>query len=407
MARFIYKAKEGPDHVREGELEAANLKEAVARVGQMGYIPVDIREGQGLTSRIPLPLFRRISFTRIGQNEKVVFLRQLYDFVDAEIPILRAIQLIIEQTHNLNFQSVLKEIRQAIENGEALSSALSRHKDLFPSYMVAMIRAGEISGRLKGVLKHLCELAEQQEEMAKRITGSLVYPAIIMGVGILTVFVLLTFVIPRLAVMFEDLDQQLPMVTQVLIGIGQFLSKFWWIPVGLIVAVVLFIRKRCATVEGKLFFDRRLLEWPLIGRLIKTQELERVARTLAIMLENGVEIVTALECVQNVVSNEILKREMNKVTEAVRGGKSLAASFRACPLFPEPVVTMVAVAEESGRVANGFRKWSQAYDRELERITKTFTTLLEPLMILVIGGMVGFMVLAMLLPVFQMNMVIN
>lgn len=408
MPRYFYKAKAGPGNTQEGVIEAADRQNAVTRIVKMGFIPLDVREEVNLKSVAGKPFFVQSKFfSGISLTDQVTFLRQLYDLVDAEIPILRAMQLVIEQTRNPVFKVILQDVRAAIENGDSLSKALFSRRDLFPPYLVAMIKAGEMSGRLKNSLMRVCELLEQQQETLSKIKSSLVYPAVILGVGFLTVLIILTFVIPRLAVMFEDLDQELPLVTRMLIDTGAFLSVFWWVPVIVGVGVAVWIQRLYATSNGKMMMDRFLLRVPLWGNFIMIQELGRLARTMGIMLENGVEIVSAMECVQGVIHNGVIRGHVKSAAEAVAQGSSLAAAFRASQFFPPAVVSMVGVGEESGRVQSGFLKWAQAYERESERIMKILTTLLEPLMILLIGGTVGFMVLAMLLPIFRMNLVIH
>jgi type II secretory pathway component PulF len=301
----------------------------------------------------------------------------------------------------------LLEVKNAVQGGDDLSQALAAHKNIFPGYFIFMIRAGEMSGRLKVVLKRLCELIEKQEETMSKIRMSMVYPALIFFIGFLTIFIILTFVIPRMAVMFDDLDQQLPMVTQILINTGHFLSVFWWLPGCAIIGLFLWIRKRRKTPGGKLFFDRLILRIPYWGHFLKIQEMERLARTMGTMLESGVDVPIALESAQGVINNEVIKIEFKRISQAVVQGSSLAAAFQTSPMFPANVIAMIGVGEESGRIENGFLKWAETFERESERTVKTVTTLIEPVMILVIGGVVGFMVIAMLLPIFRMNLIIN
>jgi|CXWL01.1.fsa_nt_gi type II secretory pathway component PulF len=408
MVRYFYKAKVGPTDIRQGVVDASDRQNAALKITQLGYIPLDINEDNielSTTEGSKLPQLFRPS--RVSFKDLSIFLRKLNDLVDAEIPLLRSLQLIESQTKNVFFRAILQQMRLAVQDGDSLSKALSTRLDIFPAYLASMVKAGEATGHLKSVLGRLCHLIEKQEESIIKVKTSLVYPALILSIGLLTVFILMIFVIPRMAAMFVDLGQELPALTNIFLNTSHFISVFWWLPLISLVVLFLGIRKMRNTVHGKILLDQIVLMVPFIGEFLKNLELARFARTMGILLENGVEIISAIGCVQGVVSNEVIRAEIEKISKAVSQGSSLTMAFRSSSMFSSTVTSMIGVGEESGHIEKGFLKWAELYERESDRTVKIATTLLEPVLILFIGGFVGLMVMAMLLPIFRMNLSVN
>lgn len=408
MLRFIYKAKAGPAEIRQGVIEADDRQLAVKKIIGFGLTPLEIRE-----EKVSKPVFEKKKlpvqpwFSRISLKDLTVFSTQLYDLVDADIPLLRVIELITQQTPRPWFKDVLKEIKKSVQDGRSLSQSLDLCRGIFPSYFIFLIKAGELSGRLKPVLKRLSQLTEKQDEVMARVRMSLTYPLFILLVGCLTIFVLVTFVVPRMAVMLEDLDQSLPLMTGILIAFGEFMARTWWLMVLAGLALFWGVRKKRQTPEGQLFFDRLFLKLPFFGRLFKIQELERMARVMGLMLENGVDLPKSLDCALGVMDNALLQLAMKKISRGVTQGQRLTDVLGSSPVFEQAVIDLIAVSEESGHLENGFLKWAEIYERESERTMKTATALLEPVMILILGGIVGLIVMAMLLPIFRMNLMMD
>jgi general secretion pathway protein F len=270
--------------------------------------------------------------------------------------------------------------------------------------LAGLVRAGEISGRLKGILERLSHLVQKERETKARLISGAIYPLLILIVGFLIVFALLTFVVPKLAEVFTDIGQDLPLVTQILLMTSGILSKTWWLFVVVVIAIILWIKSLAATVTGRLALENVIFRIPFWGEFIKTDDMERLARTIGTLLESGVETVAALECGSQTLKRETLKKELTKTVNAVREGVALSTAFAAAPIFSEDVVSMISVGEESGRGYQGFLQWAEISDRRLERMTKTATSLLEPALILFLGLIFGFIVMAMLLPIFNMSL---
>jgi general secretion pathway protein F len=284
---------------------------------------------------------------------------------------------------------------------------LAKYPEIFPPLYIHTVKAAEVSGQLPLVLNRLAGLLEADMQMQSRIKSSLLYPAIILMVGMLTLFVLLSFVLPRMTLMFEDFDAQLPLVTRMVVAISQVFAQFWWLMAAGITAGVWWIRAYLKTEPGKLWIDTTTLKIPLLRSFIENAQLSRFSRTLGMLLESGVPIVTALESVTLVVDNRALQEEIKTMTIKVKAGMSLTQAIKTSPLFPEMAADLIAVGQESGKLENGLYKLAASCERLAQEISGTFVTILGPAVLVVVVGIVGFMIVAMLLPMFQMNMIIN
>ncbi|MFH1360481.1 MAG: type II secretion system F family protein [Candidatus Omnitrophota bacterium] len=409
MPRFFYKAKKGPGETINGSLDAENLDGAISQIIRLGLAPLDVSTHPPKEGRIPkkaknpYPLFYR----RIKSTDRTMFTRQLFDLVEGGVPLLRALNVVVAQTLNPVFKGIIERIRSFVRDGGSLADALAQYPQVFSRLYVNMIHSGEISGNLDVVLGRLVEFADKDEETRAKVRSSLIYPALMLIVGTATIFVLLTFVIPRLTVMFDDLSQALPLPTIILITLSQFLERFWWLVLFVALLIAWYFRKLTQSAEGKLWLDQWKLKIPFLGKFIQDVEIGRFARTLGTLLQSGVTIVTALDAVWALLDNEVIRKEIRKVSEEVAGGASLSLALRKCPHFPDASRSVIAVGEESGHLEHALQKLADAYERQSDRSVKTVTSLLEPLLIVAIGAVVGFIVIAMLLPIFKMNLIIR
>jgi type II secretory pathway component PulF len=294
-----------------------------------------------------------------------------------------------------------------LQQGGSLSFALSKYPEIFPPLYIHTIKAAEVSGQLPLVLNRLAGFLESDIQMQARVRSSLLYPAIIFVVGMLTLFVLLSFVLPRMTSMFEDFDAQLPLATRIVVAISGVFAQFWWLMAVGITAAVWWCRAYLMTQPGKLWIDRSSLKVPLLRTFIENAQISRFSRTLGMLLESGVPIVTALESVTLVVDNRALQEEVKKMTAKVKAGMSLTQAVKTSPLFPEMAVDLISVGQESGKLENGLYKLAASAERKAQEMAGTFVTILGPAVLVVVVGIVGGMIVAMLLPMFQMNMIIN
>lgn len=401
MAKFLYKAKEGPDRVIEGTMEAESREQVLDRLQAMGYFPVSIREETPAQEKA----FAFIGEARIRRNDLAIFTRQLSDLLDSGITLFKALHLIEEQTENFPMRQLISTLATEIKEGRRFSETLTRFPGVFSRLYVALVRAGEVGGMLERVLAGLADYLEREQEMYAKVRAALAYPLLMLAVGLATIFILMSFVIPRLVAMFKGLGQSLPLPTLILINISSFLQHFWWLILAVFVLIFFGIDRRAKTKEGKLFFDQLKLKLPLFGELMKKSEIARFGRTLSTLLGNGVPMLVSLDTVVPVVNNALIQKEVERMFNEVRDGSSLSKTIAKSPYFPPLVANMIAVGEEGGVLERSLLKVSESYEREVERIVKVITSLIEPIMILAMGSIVGFIVISMLLPIFQINLV--
>ena len=407
--RFAYKAKQGPQKIVDGTIDAQNLEGAIAQILERGLTPVDVRarETPAASKSASAHKHRFSLFRRVSSAEVVAFTRQVSDLLTAGVPLLRALTIVDRQIKPSVFKERVKQMILTVRDGGSFSSALSQSPDAFPLLYAHMVRSGELAGNLDVVMTRLADFMEKDQDVRTQMVTALIYPALIMVTGIITVFVLLTWVIPKITIIFEDLNQTLPLPTVVLMAVSDFFVQFWWMILLAAAAAGLYVTRFYATPGGRLWLDRVKLRIPLAGDFLKDVQLGRFARTLGTLLESGVGIITALESVSMVMDNEVLRQEAREIAAQVKDGQSLTGAVRDKKYFPEAAVSMISVGEESGQTEKGLHKLADYHERRSRRFMKRMTSLMEPALILFLGGVVGFVVMAMLLPIFRMNMVIQ
>ncbi|MBL7068658.1 MAG: type II secretion system F family protein [Candidatus Omnitrophica bacterium] len=401
MPLYEYKAKKSPTEIVEGTIEANSETSALAKLSRLGYYPISIaKEGVGGKRSSSLYLFKRVRL-----HDLSVFTRQLSDLLDSGLTLLNALNIIYQQTENKTFQSIIGDIRDQVRDGRPFSEALKRYPDTFSSLFISMARSGETGGMLESILERLANFSEAEERVKTKIKSALAYPAVMASVGLITIIVLITFVIPKIVGMFEDLGQTLPLPTAVLVNISGLFIGYWYIILGFVALIVFILTRITKTEEGRVTIDRIKLGLPVTGNLIKKSEVASFSRTLGTLLENGVPILESLETVSNTMQNAVLKKEIVKAYQEVRDGKSLSKSLLTKRHFPIFATNMIAVGEEGGSLEKSLFKVADSYEREADNVIKIMTSLLEPLLILTMGLIVGFIVVSMLLPIFQINII--
>ncbi len=409
MPLFKYTAKEGPHRVVSGSVESHNLDGAVIQIVQLGLTPIDvaleIRKTGDAERKGAKPSLRLRKGTRL--KSVVVFTRQMSDLTEASVPILRALQVVSHQLKDSDFKGVVEGIERLVTDGSPFSDALAHYPQVFPPFYVPMVRAAEAGGQMEKVLNRLADHLEKDQETRGKIQSSLAYPLLILMVGLVTVFVLLTFVIPRLAVMFDDLDQKMPLPTVILMNTSGFFMAYGWIVLGAAAGAGMYGQRWLSSEKGRLWFDAFKLRIPFLKDFITIVEVGHFARTLGTLLESGVTITSALNAVHPTMNNKVLESEVQRISQAVSEGSTLKAAFEKSAFFPEMVTHMVLVGEESGHLERGLYKVADVFERQTDQIVKTMLSLLGPLVLVVIVSIVGFAVIAMLLPIFQMNLLVQ
>lgn len=405
MARFFYKAKKGVGNVTEGHIEADTEYIAVSKLSQMGLFPLKIERAE---SRSGQREFSVLSFLpRASTKDMAVFTQQFSDLLGSGLTLINALGILGDQTDNKALKFALQDVIAQVKDGASLSVAFAKHPRLFSDFFVSMISAGEVGGALDEILKRLSDHYEKEEDIKTKIQTAMAYPTLVLAVGAVTVFVLLSFVIPKLTVIFDEFGQALPIPTRILVDASNFFARFWWLM--LLSAAILFflILRMSSTRQGKARFDRFLLGIPLLGEFLKKVEIGRLAKSLATLLDNGVPILHSIEVISATATNEVLRQEFERIGEAIKGGMSFSQALKDSPHFPVFVKNMISVGEEGGSLEVSLHRIAGSYEHYADRLVKIMTSLIEPFMILGMGAIVAFIVVAMLLPIFQLNLMVK
>ena len=399
--RFDYKGKKLNGEIIQGVLEADNRRLVINKLQQMQVFPISIKEiggGKGLSAEISLNAIRRVS-----GRDVATFSRQMSDLLRAGLPLARALDVIVAQTTNPKLQEIVKKVRGEVQGGTSFSDALSKHNRVFPSLYSSMVKAGELGGMLDQVMERLSNFLENEQETRSKIISALTYPAFMVMVCIFVIIVLFTVVIPNFQTMFEDAEITLPISTRILMSASVMVSQWWWIFIIGFVTMIVLIRQYIKTDAGGIQFDTIKLHLPLFGELIRKREIAKFARTLGTLLGNGVAILNALAITEQVISNRILKQDIEGFADNIKEGAKLSTRMEESELFPPVAVNMVAVGEETGNLENTLQRVADAFEGETDRVIKTITTIIEPVMIVFMAVVVGFIVFAMIMPIFQLS----
>jgi len=395
--KFVYRAKKSDKSIQSGELEANSEKEVIRSLEAQGLVPIEIQQVQTQKKQ-------RVFKT---PSKKIVlrFTEQLASLINAGVNILQSFDVLIQQAEDERMKNVLTDIRTSLKDGASLSDAVKGHPKCFSNFYTNMIRSGEMSGTLDQVLLRLTDFHEKEDEIRNKIVTALVYPAFISFVGFAAIAVLLIMVVPRITSIFIESGQSLPLSTQILLSVSDMVVRFWWGILGFLIFIYLLFKQRNSTPEGRLALHKIRLHIPIVGMVHRDDQISKFMRTMATLLENGIPIVSALEITKDIAENEILRKEIEEMIQNVRKGAHMSDSLADSSFFPLSAVSMIAVGETSGNLEYSLTRMSASYERIVDRSVKTITTLLEPVLILVIGVLVAGIVFAMLMPILQINMI--
>ena len=413
MNAFRYQAIELSGAPVNGVIEAEDRKTALHLLGKRGLFPSNLevcRTADEAAATAPATEIMRPEVRqsqRIKRKEITAFTREMAALLGAAIPIPQALDGLGEEEENLALREVVLKLSDSVRKGAAFSAALEEHPRLFSKLYVSMVRVGEEAGVLQKVMADLAELLEHEDEVRNEVISAVAYPVFVLGFGVLTITVLLTVVLPRLFSMLQEMSQSLPLPTLILLKISAFLHRHWlWIVPGLAGSLA-GLRWYIRSARGAEVWDRLKLRLPVMGSVFRAAALSRFARTLGTLVKSGVSLLPALKIVENTIGNRVLAKLISRVGEETRGGDSLAAPLRKLGVFPKTVVQMIAVGEESGTLDAMLLKVADIEERHMRARTKTLVSLIAPAMILVVGALVGFMVIAILLPIFRMSRAVH
>jgi type II secretory pathway component PulF len=402
---YVYTAKNSPGSLVRGTLTAPGLNEALCEIHKNGLVPVDIRLQEGsITHGNSLTTWLG---RNVGQADIIAFTRQLANLTQCEVPVSHSLKLIAKRSKKMALREMLEDVIRRVEDGATLSGALTTHKKHFPASYSHMIQSGEMSGQLGSVLQRIADFLEEEERRAAQVKAALYYPLFVLGTGICTIAVMLTFVVPKMSGLFEEFHNTLPLPTKILLSASHLLAGQW-----LLLTAILGIFFYCfsfwlKTPQGKEEWDRNLLKLPLYGHFIYQAETSRMLRTLGMLLENGVEMIAALSAMRDVAGNSSLKVKLKTVLDDVNGGSNLSQALNRCGMFDETTVGLVHMGEESGDLPKSLNQIAVMYERETSAAATACLSLLGPTLLLVIVGFTGFVVAALLLPIAQMDMLVR
>lgn len=401
MPIFVYEAKDANGQLKRDRLEAPNIKTATQKLQESRYTVINIRERTDSGGGDVMASINK--WKKVNDQALTVFSRQFATMINAGLAMVRCLDILAEQTEDKKLQEVLIQVRKDVEGGSPLSTSLGKHPDVFSSLYVNMVKSGEMGGVLDEVLERLAGFLESDYNLRKKVKSALTYPVVILVMAIGIVIFLVTYILPTFVTLFEGMNLVLPAPTRILMWITKALGNPWILG-GLIVGTILvaiILNRYVQTSVGRKQYDLIKLNAPVFGLLTKKVAISRFCRTLGTLLSSGVPIMQALEIVGKASGNEVIAQTVTKVRDSIREGESIAAPLGSSGMFPPMVTQMVAVGEETGNLDAMLSKIADFYDTEVEYMLASLTSMLEPIMIVGMGGIVGFIVISVFLPLYQ------
>ncbi len=401
MPVYVWKGKSPQGATRKGEIEAPDQSAALAQVKRMRVVDPIVKEK-------PKDVFENISFfqPKITGKDVVIFTRQLSTMIDAGLPLVQGLEILGKQQENKTLKKVLLEVRNDVEAGSTLADSMRKHPKAFDNLFCNMIDAGETGGILDTILRRLAVFMEKSMVLKKKIKGAMTYPAICLGISMLILTVILVFVVPVFDSMFKDFGSELPLPTQMVVNMSNFFkSNFLYIFIGMFLLVMI-VKKIYSTERGRIVIDRMLLRAPVAGPLLRKVAVSKFTRTLGTMLQSGVPILAALEVVAKTAGNKVIEMAVFNVADAISEGRPIAEPLEDSGVFPNMVVQMINVGESVGALDAMLEKIADFYDEEVDQAVENLTAMIEPFMMVFLGGMIGGLVVAMYLPIFKIASVV-
>jgi len=399
MPSYFYKAKKDTANAITGHINAQNEDDALEIIHQLGLIPVSIEE-----SNAEGVLVSEIREVRVKDRELYLFSKQLANLLKSGVTLLKALEVLAEQTKSVYFSRVLNDISIGVKSGRSFSSCLLDYPVIFSPLFVAMVRAGEEMGKLRQMLNSVADFLKAQGEFASKVRSALVYPVFMLFIGVSTVIFILTFVMPKMTVIFMDAGQALPLPTRIVMGISHFFKAYGGITLIAGALCILAFNRWRATARGSIIIGHFLLNLPWIRGFVLKVDLARFTRTMSLLLESGLTIIRSIEMAVPTMHNPQLKMDLLVCAQGLASGENLGSCLSKSSLIPPMMVQLITVGEESGNLQESLKDIAENYEADINETTKLITTVLEPVMILAVGAVVGLIVFAMLLPIFSMDL---
>jgi len=395
MPLYEYTAKNSSGQIMKGQLDAPSKDDVVNHIRKNRMILVSVREA---------PKSINLSFggKRITTRDTVIFTRQFATMINAGLPLVQSLNILAQQTENKALKDVTRTVVYDVEAGNTLADALSKHPKAFSDLYVNMVAAGEAGGILDTILLRLAVFLEKNDALIRKVKGAMVYPGVILTVAGAAIAILLIFVIPPFQSMFASVGMELPLPTRIVIGASDVLLGYWWAAIGVLIALTFALRAYYRTDGGKLRIDQLLLSSPVLGDMLRKSAVSRFTRTLGTLISSGVSILDGLEITAKTAGNQVIHNAVMESRQSIAGGETIAGPLEKSKVFPPMVISMIAVGEQTGGLDEMLAKIADFYDEEVDVAVSALLSLMEPVMIVVLGVIVGGMVVAMYLPIFDM-----
>lgn len=397
MANFFYKAKDLKGEIKNGEIESSDTRSAVAILRRKGLIVISVSENKKTGTLFFLKWLNRVSF-----GDLVNMTRQLATMVGAGLILSDALDILSEQETNKTLKQALVEISNDVKSGITLSQALVKHPDIFPLLYVNLVKSGEASGKLDDVLLRMADSLEKEREFKSRVKGAMIYPVLVITMMFAVIIIMMIFVIPKLTALYSQSSIELPLPTQILIGISDALVNYWWLLLAGIIGLMIGFRRWISTANGAQIYDKLILKMPIIGKLIINITMTDFTRTLGLLIGAGIPLLESIEIVGDITSNTQYKNALNEAYSGVSRGLPFS-TLLASTIFPRIVPQMVKVGEETGKVDEIFIKLAGFFESESDHMVKNLTTAIEPLVLIILGIGVGFLVISIILPIYKLT----
>ena len=408
MPVYEYRGLNSSGKTLKGILDADSDVAAREKLRSSGIFPVEVKEALSKSKGLPSGPGAMVRLLRgVKPGEVSVMTRQLSTLLGAGVPLVRSLDSLITQMTNPLFKRVMAQIKESVNEGNSLAFSLSQHPKIFSNVYVNMVQSGEASGSLDVVLDRLAEFGERQQALRGRFKAALAYPIFMFFIGTIVLFVLITFIVPNITKVFTEMRQALPLPTIVLIKVGNFLFSYWWVIVLCFLGGILILRHIKKRPRVQYLWDKLKLRVPVFGPLNQKMARARFGRTLGSLLQSGVSLITALQIVSKIVDNTLIERVIVDAVDDIEEGQSLAGSLSKSPWFPSMAIQMMSVGEQSGELEAMLHKIADTQEREVESQIIALTSMLEPIMILVMAVMVAFIVFSILLPILEMSQMIH
>lgn len=398
MAEFIYKTKDsqGVDHT--GSVRSPDQHSAATILRKKGLIVISLKSKEPPSSRLLGQILNRVSFTDL-----VIATRQLATMVSSGLVLSDAIDILKEQSTNKTLKASLEEVSQDIKGGLTLAQAFSRQPHVFPHLYVNLVKSGEASGKLDAVLLQMADGLEKDREFQSRIKGALIYPILVVVIMMVVIVIMMVFVIPKLTNLYTQSTIELPLPTKVLIGISNLFINFWWIGLIIIISTIIFFNRWNKTPEGNYFLGGLILKIPIVGKIVANVTLTNFNRTFGLLLSAGVSLLESIEIVSDLTTNPVFKNALKESYKGVERGLTFSLLLTANAAFPKIVGQMVKVGEETGKVDEVFFKLAEYFESESDHLVKNLTVAIEPVILIILGIGVGFLVLSIILPIYKLT----